>query len=100
MGHSHHGHEAVKVSPRVRRLLLLALAPCVLATIVGLFILWPEGHDFGLDESSSSRQELKASVTDVSPQECPEIPGQENFVCSTVTVELAEGEDEGETFSF
>jgi uncharacterized membrane protein len=100
MGHSHHSHHPVRVSARARRFLLLAIAPFLVTTIVGLLVLWPEGRDFDLPQASSSRDELRASVTEVEPKECPDIPGQENFVCSTVTVELAEGEDEGDTFSF
>jgi uncharacterized membrane protein len=35
----------------------------------------------------------------VASRDCSEVAGQENFTCSTVIVELAEGEDKGETFS-
>src|SRR5918999_6070390 len=100
MGHGHHGHGKVTVPPRTRRMLLLAIAPFVLATILGLLVLWPEGEDFDLPQASGSRQEYKASVTEVSSKDCPEVPGQENFVCSSVTVELSEGEDAGDTFTF
>ena len=45
-GHSHGFGEAAErpASPRVRRFLLLALAPFLLATVVGLVVLWPEAR--------------------------------------------------------
>lgn len=81
-------------------MLLVALAPFVLATVVGLALLWPAGEDLELRQGGFNSKEFKASVTEVSPKDCPDVPGQENFTCSAVTVELAEGEDAGETFSF
>jgi uncharacterized membrane protein len=100
MGHSHHVHGDIRVPPRTRRLLLLALAPFVLATAIGLFVLWPGGDAVPLGAAGGRPAQLEATVTKVSPRRCPEVPGQENFRCSVVTVELAEGADAGETFTF
>ena len=99
MGHSHHAHTGIKVPARTRRMLLAALVPFILATVIGIFVLWPEGNGVDLGQRGVSAQEFKAFVTEVAPQDCPGIPGQENFICSRVTVELAEGEDKGETFT-
>jgi uncharacterized membrane protein len=98
MGH-HHSHEQIKVPPATQRLLLLALAPFLIATIVGLVVLWPSG-DLDLSPNGSRTDEYKASVTETSTGDCPDIPGQENFKCSRVTVTLEEGPDTGDTFDF
>ena len=79
-------------------MLLFAVIPFVAATIAGLFLLWPGAEQVELRQGVFNAKELKASVTDVSSRDCSEVAGQENFTCSTVTVELAEGEDKGETF--
>lgn len=97
MGHSHHSHAKIRIPPRTQRLLLLALAPFVLATLIGFAILWPDGE--GLKLQGVFSQEFKASVSDVASRPCPDVPGQENFICSTVTVRLAEGDDSGESFT-
>lgn len=96
MGHSHHSPVDIRVPARTQRLLLTALIPFVIATLVGLVALWP-GADVDLHEGGFTAKEFEASVADVVSRDCPEIPGQENFVCSRVTVELHEGQDAGET---
>ncbi|MCA1707638.1 MAG: hypothetical protein LC808_31955 [Actinobacteria bacterium] len=98
MGHSHHAHGEIKVPARTQRIMLAVLSPFVIATVIGVALLWPGGKgDF--EQSGSARQEFEASVVSVTPQECPDVTGQENFICSTVTVEIGEGEDAGETFT-
>lgn len=98
MGHLHgHGHARVPVPPRIRRLLLFSVLPFVVATVVGLILLWPRGER-DVDRRGFTTDERQASVTDVLPQECPDIPGQEGFTCSLVTIRLEEGPDDGETF--
>jgi uncharacterized membrane protein len=99
MGHSH-VHGDLRIPPRTRRLLLLALAPFVLATAIGLFVLWPGGDVVPFGAAGARPVPLEATVTQVAPRRCPEVPGQESFRCSVVTVELAEGADAGETFTF
>jgi uncharacterized membrane protein len=99
MGHSHHGHGTIRVPPATQRMLLLAVVPFVIATLTGLILLWPEDDALELRQGGFSAKEFKASVTNVQPGACPDVPGQENFTCSTVTVELAEGADRGESFS-
>ncbi|MEA2433896.1 MAG: hypothetical protein QOG54_1353, partial [Actinomycetota bacterium] len=39
-------------------------------------------------------------VAAIEPKPCPDVPGQENFTCQHVTVQIEEGDDQGETFSF
>lgn len=93
-------HESIRVPPRTQRLLLAALSPFFVATLIGLVVLWPGGKKLDLRQSGFGTKELKASVARVAQQECPGVPGQESFTCARVTVELAEGSDAGETFSF
>jgi uncharacterized membrane protein len=100
MGHSHHVHGDIRIPPRTRRLLLLALAPFVLATAIGLLVLWPGGDVVRFGAAGGRPVQLEATVTQVAPRRCPEVPGQDDFRCSVVTVELAEGADAGETFTF
>jgi uncharacterized membrane protein len=100
MGHSHHPHGNIRVPPRTRRLLLLALAPFVLATGIGLILLWPGTDEVRLGAAGARPEQFEASVTEVTSRSCPDVPGQENFRCSTVTVELSEGAEAGETFTF
>ena len=98
MGHSHgHSHNAVRVPPRVQRFLLLAVAPFVAATLVGLFLLWPSGAS-RVNPGGFVTNETKGTVTEVQPEPCPDLPGQEGFDCATVTVRVDEGSDEGGTF--
>jgi uncharacterized membrane protein len=88
------------VPESTRRVLHVALLPFAAATLVGLVLLWPgDGGRSGLGVGPPS-EEYDASVTAVSRIDCPDVPGQGSFVCSEVTVELREGEDAGETFTF
>jgi uncharacterized membrane protein len=83
----------------MQRLLLTALVPFLLATAIGLVLLWPHGKSLDL-QTGFVTKELKASVAAVESKACPDVPGQENFTCLHVTVQIEEGDDEGETFSF
>lgn len=98
MGHAH-GHEQshARVPPRVQKLLFISVAPFVIATVVGLVALWPDGKP-RVDPGSFITNETRGTVTEVQAEECPDIPGQEGFNCSRVTVRLDEGPDAEETF--
>jgi hypothetical protein len=63
------------VPPRTRRLLLLALAPFVLATGIGLILLWPGTDEVRLGAEGPRPEQFKASVTEVTPRSCPDVPG-------------------------
>lgn len=100
MGHSHHGVGDVAIPPSTRRMLQAALAPFVVATAIGLVLLWPGGGGADLGPTGIPSEEHQATVTGVAEIDCPDVPGQERFVCSEVTFELFEGEDRGESFTF
>ncbi|MGH2756436.1 MAG: YibE/F family protein [Actinomycetota bacterium] len=97
-GHSHHANADLRVSPKAQKLLLIAVVPFVVATAIGLVWLWPGGTDVAV--GAFRADEFRAVVDAVEPRTCADVPGQENFRCLRVTVELLEGEDEGDTFSF
>jgi uncharacterized membrane protein len=75
---------------------LISVAPFVLATLVGLVALWPDGKT-DVTPGGFVTNETRGVVTEVDPDECPDIPGQEDFNCSSVTVQLVEGPDVDET---
>jgi uncharacterized membrane protein len=95
-----HPHEHIRVPPRVQRQLLGALAPFLLATLIGLVVLWPGDLGSMLERQGPRLTELRATIAEVEPQDCPDIRGQENFRCSRVTARLEEGPDAGDSFSF
>lgn len=97
MGHSH-SHGQIRVPPSTQRVLLLAVLPFAVATLAGFFLLWPSDDGSEPLAGGFRAEEYEASVKEVTRRDCPDVPGQERFICSTVTIELREGEDKGDTF--
>src|SRR5688572_15976 len=96
MGHTHNGRHP-PVSPRTRRILFLSVLPFAVGTLVGLFLLWPDGT------STSSRgpePRYAATVTDVEPGGCAGTVGNAGFTCSLITARVDDGPDRGELVSF
>jgi hypothetical protein len=100
-GHGHdHGHDVRsgglgRVPPAVVRLLAVAVAPLLAATVIGLFVLWPRGplpsprSDLGL------RAELaNGTVRKVVRLPCPG-GGQSHRTCQSASVRLTGGPDRG-----
>ena len=101
MSHHHHGHgPPPRVAPVVQRRLVLALVPFVIATIVGLAILWPSGDPDVTPLAGAAVTQYRAEVVETDPGGCPAPPNAESFVCSVVTARLAEGPDDGDRYSF
>jgi uncharacterized membrane protein len=99
VAHDHsHSAQRIAVPPAIQRLLLVAVAPFAFATVVGLLILWPGGRDIEVPAAQASEERLDAVVRSVETQVCPEVPGQENFICTRATVEIVEGERAGDEF--
>src|SRR5207244_8609393 len=92
-GHAHPpDRPRQQASPRTRALLSAALAPMVLATIVGLVALWPHTRTRRLPASFGPPAELvDATVTAVASKRCP----ADQNVCSTVRVRVTSGPDRG-----
>lgn len=107
MGHGHsHGHShsdqegEYKASPQVRRALLIAVVPFVVATIVGLVVLWPGEPPGRIEGDFVNPERVGATVTNVEEISCQQIPGQEEFRCAEVTARVDEGDDAGSEVSF
>jgi uncharacterized membrane protein len=104
VGHMH-GHSDVSFeTPRnVRNRLILAIVPVVIATIAGLWLLWPSGdNDVAVRPGSAEVDQSRARVTAVDPGGC-EAPSQGvELLCSVVTAEVTEGPNVGDeaTFNF
>lgn len=105
MGHGHHHGAptgpALRTPPEVQRRLIIALIPFILATLVGLVLLWPGDASSQVTTSAVPRAEqFKAEVLKAEPGGCEAPEQQANFICSVVSVELTSGPDEGFRFEF
>lgn len=104
LGHDHaHGHEPPPpASQRLRRLLTALLAPFLLATVVGVVLLWPAG---GLPESTiDSGTPTDGTITAVATGSCAkpgdvevETDGKQHAECLRVDIELTEGAAAGQS---
>src|SRR5260370_41867211 len=92
-GMAGHGHRAAVGTPlRVRRLLAAALVPFVLATVVGLVVLWPAHQRHRAARTLGAPAELvNGTVASVDTHACPAGGGR----CSTVYVRVTGGPDRG-----
>jgi uncharacterized membrane protein len=77
-------------------LLIAALGVVVAATVIGLIALWPSGEGRPVPERSVRVRTEPARVTGLAEIRCR--VGQR--ICTRVTVELLEGEDQGRHVSF
>jgi uncharacterized membrane protein len=82
--------------PLLPMLLIAALGVVVAATVIGLIALWPSGEGRPVPERSVRVRTEPARVTGLA--EIPCRVGQR--ICTRVTVELLEGEDQGRRVSF
>ena len=99
-----HGHAHGPESARLRRLLLLVLAPFALATLIGLVVLWPDERPAAREGLGVADETVKATVTerrvipctpDLAPE--PEDPSARPPECVETSLRLTSGDDEGET---
>jgi uncharacterized membrane protein len=86
-----HGEGSWPSSPRVRRLLLLALAPFAVLTLLGLLLLWPSDVPEAEPGLGIAQQTARGTVTEVRPAPCG--PGDETQ-CVEATVRVTSGPDE------
>ncbi len=99
-GHSHAFGEAAErpAAPRAHRILLLALTPFLLATVIGLVVLWPEARlpgssafDLGFDADlfdGTVRTERLAPCAATAPDA--------GIECRVYDIEMQDGPDAGE----
>ncbi|MGW4941901.1 hypothetical protein ACWEOZ_09960 [Actinoplanes sp. NPDC004185] len=94
---THHHTTGHRTTPRERRLTLLLLLPAVLATAIGMLLLWP--HDAPQSaQVADGPIEATGEVRTVTPAPCPPTPeGQEQpgQLCGIVTVVVTGGADKG-----
>ena len=101
-GHSHDG-PPIKAPPIVQRRLIAVVIPFAVATVIGVFLLWPDGEGRPEAPAVAQIQEIKATVTAVDHDAC-DAAGQGDsavrFRCTVVTGEVAEGADAGRELTF
>ncbi|HEX6871689.1 MAG TPA: YibE/F family protein [Micromonosporaceae bacterium] len=99
-GHGHglgHSHEppAGSVSARTRRIVLAILVPAALATLAGVFLLWPSAMPDPPAEPEGVR--AYGEVLAVQAQQCPADPRQPaaepdpSLLCGTASVRITDG---------
>src|SRR5687767_11230988 len=88
-----HSHEHVEVPQEVRRLLLLAVLPFALATVIGLVLLWPTDPPSGSDVLGPPAELHDGKVTELVEKPCL---GDTDARCFDVVVRLTEGPDRGD----
>jgi uncharacterized membrane protein len=91
MPHEHGLGKSVEISQRTRRLLAIAIAPFVIATVVGLAVLWPRGPRPG--QGDSSEEFVRARVLSTSVGSCAGQQGPDVTECRAIRVRLLEGPD-------
>jgi uncharacterized membrane protein len=97
--HSHaHGADDghLAIPPQLRRMLAVAVLPLVVATLVGLVLLWPSGRGPNLKAIlGQSGSLIKATVTRVETKQCLGSPeGSDNF-CQELKARITSGKHEG-----
>jgi uncharacterized membrane protein len=91
MTHGQHaGEAALPSAPAVRRTVMVILLPLILATVVGMVLLWPDGDRAQIEGA----QRVDATVLDV--QECePAVDSDTGEACLEATVRIDSGPDQG-----
>jgi len=114
--HSHHsgstggtGSEDVRISRRALGWLLAVLVPLLIATIVGLVLLWPTGTPKTASDASlqgaASQDVYSATVTSTAAKECAgttsdQLPNgtiPKTVTCASVKAHLDAGPDQGKS---
>ena len=97
--HSHDPHDVV-VPEATKRLLILMMAPLLVAIVVGLVALWPgELRTSGLTDAVAAEDLLRAEVDRVTRGTCEGTDASAGIECSIAEVTLQEGPDDGETIT-
>ena len=92
-GHSHAEHTPLGPAPRQLRVLMaLLVGPLVLATLVGLLLLWPDG-DLELSGPGVDVQRGTATVTELVP--CQLAGGKVVEGCQAATIDVLSGPGAG-----
>ncbi|MEV4411049.1 YibE/F family protein [Catellatospora sp. NPDC049609] len=88
-GHSHEPSETLPPAPPdLRRLVTLIIVPLVVATLIGLIVLWPRGA--APQQPSDTLPRLHGEVVAATPA-CPrEVPAQPGGDCGTAQVRVGD----------
>src|SRR6185369_8350761 len=100
-GHSHgHGHTRTPVSAHTKRIVFAIVIPCMVATVVGLVLLWP-GKVATPSGDAGSEQRAYGTITSVDEIPCPPVPagapsaGTANQPCGEAGVKVTSGTGSG-----
>ena len=88
-GHSH-DDAAGGSSPRTRVLLAAALAPFVLATVVGLIVLWPSASTSAALEGAAPDDLVRAVIVSSDRGPCTDTPDDAGITCNSLVARLLE----------
>ena len=94
MAHAHGGNQPV--DDRARRLLALVIGPVVLATIVGLVVLWPSSERTRVNDLGAPDDLVDARIVEIQETACEGTQAEAGISCVLPTVRLLEGPDEGQ----
>lgn len=93
-------HAAALGGRRLHSLLLLSLAPVILATLVGLVLLWPDGKLPKLDAGlSGPAAQLDATVVSSQTQPCTGTSLRDGIFCQEISADLTSGAQAGQRVS-
>jgi uncharacterized membrane protein len=81
--------------------MLLLLVPVGLATVIGLFVLWPDGEPTRAQQVAETylppgTEYPDARVVSIEAFECPRDPSSPPTTCATAVVEILDGEGKGD----
>ncbi|GIG02794.1 YibE/F family protein [Catellatospora citrea] len=88
-GHSHEPGESLPPAPAdLRRIVTAIIVPLVVATVIGLIVLWPRGPS--PQQASDTTQRLHGEIVSATPA-CPrEVPAQPGGDCGTAQVRIGD----------
>lgn len=88
-GHSHEPGESLPPAPAdLRRIVTAIIVPLVVATLIGLIVLWPRGPS--PQQASDTTQRLHGEIVSATPA-CPrEVPAQPGGDCGTAQVRIGD----------
>lgn len=93
-----HPHFSPEVPLKVKRALAAAVVPFILATVVGVVLLWPRGVQTDDSAGLGPGTDLwRARVVSAAPAPCEGSHGPVELQCIAVSARLSEGPSEGES---
>jgi uncharacterized membrane protein len=97
MAHSHGDHDGapLAIPPALRRRLALAVAPVVVATVIGMLVLWPGGGGPDLTLFSGDQARADGVVTSSVRAPCQGSPEGTSADCQQLQVRVEDGPDTG-----